>query len=488
MKNQRKGQDVKHLGIELGSTRVKAVLVDDDLKTIAAGSHVWENRFEDGVWTYHADEFVPALQHAYAELKADYAAKTGETLTTVDSMGISGMMHGYLPFDAEGRQLAPFRTWRNTITGEAAKQLSEAFNFNVPERWSVAHWAQAILNGEAHVARVARLNTLAGYVHFLLTGQFTLGVDEASGMFPIDPATNDYDATMLAKFDRWASEKGVGGSIATKLPRVRVAGEDAGTLTAEGAKLLDPDGDLQPGAVACPPEGDAGTGMVATRCLTPGTGNVSAGTSIFAMIVLEKPLTGWYPEIDVVMTPAGDPVAMVHCNNGSSDLDAWMRLFAEVGETLGATFSTGDLYDRLFSAALKAAPDCGGVTVCNFVSDEPLAGAKAGPGVTRTPDSALTLPNFMRASLTAICATLKIGMDLLKNREGVSVRELAGHGGVFKTPGVMERVMGETLGVPVKTLATAGEGGAWGVAALAAYRRARHDGAASTLEDFLASR
>ncbi|MCQ2389410.1 MAG: ATPase [Kiritimatiellae bacterium] len=478
---------MKHLGIELGSTRVKAVLVDDALETIAAGSHGWENRFENGVWTYHADEFVPALRHAYAELKADYAAKTGETLSEIDSIGISGMMHGYLPFDAAGRQLAPFRTWRNTITGEAAGILSEAFRFNVPERWSVAHWAQAILNGEAHVPQVARLNTLAGHVHFLLTGRFALGVDEASGMFPINPATKTYDAAMLARFDAWAAERGVSRPLADLLPAVCVAGEEAGALTAEGARLLDPAGDLRPGAVACPPEGDAGTGMVATRCLKPGTGNVSAGTSIFAMIVLEKPLSGWYPEIDVVATPAGDPVAMVHCNNGSSDLDSWMRLFAEVGETLGAEFTTGDLYDRLFSSALKASPDCGGVKVCNFVSDEPLARAKAGPGVSRAPDSALTLPNFMRASLTAICATLKIGMDLLKDREGVSVRELAGHGGVFKTPGVMERVMGETLGVPVKTLSTAGEGGAWGVAALAAYRRFRAAGGVATLDAFLSA-
>ena len=454
------------LGIELGSTRIKAVLIDGERRVLASGSHTWENRWEDGYWTYSLEDAQTGLQAAFAALAADVSARYGVRLEHLAAIGVSGMMHGYLPFDAEGRQLAPFRTWRSTTAAKAAEILTRELNFKIPIRWSVSHLYQAVIDGRPEVPRIAHLTTLAGWAHERLSGEKVLGVCEASGMFPIDPATCDYDAAMVAKFDALA--KTGCWRLKDVLPRVRVAGQDAGTLTPEGAKWLDPTGTLQPGARMCPPEGDAGTGMVATDAVEPGTGNVSAGTSVFAMVVMDRPLSRPYPQLDVVATPFGKPVAMAHCNNGTSDIDAWMRVFAEVGETMGVKFDTGDLYAKLFGKALEGAPDCGGIDVCNFVAAEPLAGATEGcPSVRRRGDSDFTLANLMRAQLRAVASTLKIGMDILTEKEGVRIVKLTGHGGYFKTPGVGEKIMSEVLGTPVTTLATAGEGGAWGIAVLA---------------------
>ena len=456
------------LGIELGSTRIKAMLVSPGRKALAQGSFQWKNRFENGYWTYGLDEAVKGLQAAYAELAADVKARYGCPLRRVAAFGISGMMHGYLPLDADGRQLAPFRTWRSTTAREAGEELSKAFGFHVPTRWSVAHLYQMVLEGAPEVKDIRHLTTLAGWVHARLTGRHVVGLCEASGIFPVDPETRTYDARMCELFDAKVAALGrdVPWKVADILPQALSVGCDAGRLTHEGARLLDPSGVLEPGAATCPPEGDAATGMVATDALMPGQGSVSVGTSVFAMVVLERPLTGWYPEIDVVATPEGRPVALVHCNNGSSDLDAWMRLFGEVAEVSGGR--RDGLYSTFFRMALKGESDCGGIEVRNFVAAEPLAGVREGrPSVARRPDANFTLANFMRASLVAIASTLKIGLDLLRGREGVRIDGLVGHGGLFKTPGVMEAVMSDVLGVSVTTLSTAGEGGAWGIAALA---------------------
>lgn len=474
------------LGIELGSTRIKAVLAGPDGSVLASGAHDWENRFEDGYWTYHLDDVWTGIQDAYARLAADYKARYGEELRQVGALGVSAMMHGYLPFDAAGRQLAPFRTWRNTATGEAAAILTERFGFNIPQRWSIAHLYQAMLQGEAHVKDLAYLTTLAGYVHWQLTGEKVLGVGDASGMFPIDSAACDYDTGMLASFDELLARAGLPFTLRQVLPKVLAAGEDAGCLTPEGARWLDPTGSLAPGAPLAPPEGDAGTGMAATNAVAARTGNVSAGTSVFAMAVLEKPLSRVYPEIDMVTTPAGRPVAMVHCNTCTSDLDAWVKLLGQMAEAAGAKLAKPDLYDLFYQKALEGAPDCGGLVNFNCYSGEPVLGLDEGrPLFVRRPDASLTLENFARAQLYSTMAALKLGMDLLFEKEQVRLERLLGHGGLFKTPMAGQKLLAGALRVPVSVMASAGEGGPWGMALLALYRlRCMQDGAPA-LEDWL---
>ena len=464
------------LGIEFGSTRIKAVLVDENCKPVAQGDFTWENRQENGIWTYPLAEVWQGMQHTYAALAADVLAKYGQPLTTVGCIGISAMMHGYLAFDKSGKLLVPFRTWRNTMTGAAAEELTAAFGFNIPQRWSVAHLYQAMLNREEHLPQLDFFTTLAGYVHWQLTGRKVLGVGDASGMFPIDSATGGYKAAMLAKFNTLAAGRGYAVDIAALLPAVLSAGADAGTLTAEGAKLLDPSGTLQPGVPFCPPEGDAGTGMAATNSVAPRTGNVSAGTSIFAMVVLEKPLSKVYPEIDMVTTPDGAAVAMVHCNNCTSDLNAWVDLLAESATLCGAEIDKGTLFAKLFNESLKGAPDCGGITPVNYISGESVTHLDAGaPLLLRRPDSAFTLANFMRANIYSAFATLAMGLEILK-KENVAVDTLFGHGGIFKTPGVAQRYLAAVAGTPVTCMETAGEGGPYGMALLAAYRLHRAEG------------
>lgn len=472
------------LGVEFGSTRIKAVLIGADHAVLASGSFSWENRFENGVWTYGLDEVWQGLRASYAQVKSQVQKDYGVQLTTVGSMGFSAMMHGYLPFDANGEQLAPFRTWRNTITEDAACALTELFGFNIPQRWSVAHLYHAIAGGEAHVGQIAFLTTLAGYVHWKLTGVQALGVGEASGMFPIDSAICDYDREMLQKFDARVAEFGFTKPLASILPKVLQAGEQAGVLTEDGALLIDPSGELAAGIPLCPPEGDAGTGMVATNSVAPLTGNVSAGTSIFAMAVLEKPLSRVYPEIDMVTTPTGAPVAMVHCNTCTSDLDAWVRLFAQTFAAAGQSMPKAALYDMLYEQALEADADCGGLLSYNYYAGEPVTGLKNGkPLFVRSADAHLTLPNFMRSLLYSTMATLRIGMDLLFEQEGLTLSRLCGHGGLFKTKRVGQKLMAGAMHTPVAVMETAGEGGAWGIAILAAFMRRKAQG--ETLESYL---
>ena len=468
------------LGIELGSTRIKAVLVDETGLPLASGSHTWENKLENGVWTYDLADAWRGIADCYRSLKKDVQEKYGVTPTSFTGMGISGMMHGYLPFDAEDRQLVPFRTWRNTMTGPAAERLTALFGFNIPQRWSIAHLYQAILNRQAHIPAVRRLTTLAGEVHYRLTGRHVLGVGEASGMFPIDPATGTYDADMLAKFDAFTSS--LPWKLRDLLPDTLSAGECAGHLTEEGARLLDPEGDLLPGIPLCPPEGDAGTGMTATNAVAPRTGNVSAGTSIFSMVVLEKPLSSVYPEIDVVATPAGMPVAMVHCNNGTSDMNAYVNLFGEVLNLMGCSADMGELFTKLYQQSLEGQPDAGGVTVYNYLSGEHTTGFDEGrPLIVRRPDTPLTLADFMRAQLYSTLASLAAGMRILES-ENVAIDRLMGHGGFFKTPGVGQRYLAAATNSPVWVMESAGEGGPYGMALLALYM-AKHE--SSTLEKFL---
>ena len=470
------------LGIELGSTRIKAVLIGEDHTVLANGSFSWENRLENDRWTYHLDDAVRGLQESFADLAADVKGKYGVELTTIGAIGISGMMHGYLALDKEDKQLAPFLTWRNTNTPEAAGQLTELFQFNVPLRWSISQLYQAILNGEDHVPQVDYITTLAGYIHYLLTGKRVMGVGEASGMFPIDSTIMDYDQTMLDQFDTLIADRGYGWKIRDILPKVLVAGQDAGCLTAEGAKLLDPTGKLQPGIPMAPPEGDAGTGMVATNSVDACTGNVSAGTSIFSMVVLEKKLSKLYRDIDMVTTPSGRPVAMVHCNNGASELDAWMRMFGEILTAVGANVSTGELFGKLFGESLKGDADCDDVTLFNYISGEPVTGLNDGrPLLVRRKDSKLTLANFMRSQIYSIFASLAVGHRIL-DAEQVRIRRLTGHGGLFKTPGVAQKYMAAALNAPVTVMKTAGEGGPYGMALLASYvLRAKE----ITLEEYL---
>ena len=475
------------LGIEFGSTRIKAVLVGPDLAPIAQGAFDWENRLEDGVWTYHDDEIWAGLRAAYAALASDVERKYGVWPERLAAIGFSAMMHGYLAFDAEGKLLVPFRTWRNTITGEAADELSRLLSFNIPQRWTIAHLHQAVLNGERHVPDVRFVTTLAGYVHWRLTGRKVLGVGDASGVFPIDSATLDYDARMLAAYDGLLAPRGLPWKLRDLLPEVLPAGADAGTLTEEGARLLDPTGALQAGVPLAPPEGDAGTGMVATNSVAARTGNVSAGTSVFAMAVLERPLKGWYPEVDMVTTPTGKAVAMVHCNTCTSDLNAWIELLGEAAAALGASFDKPKLYDTLFGKALEGAPDAAGLVACNYLSGEPVTGfAEGRPMFARPPDAKLRLGDFMRAHVYSAIATLRLGMDILFQKENVALDSLLGHGGLFKAPVVGQQLLADALGVPITCLSTAGEGGPWGMALLAAYRAEKADGEA--LEAFLARR
>lgn len=475
------------LGIELGSTRIKAVLIDDTYSPIATGSYTWENDLVDGVWTYPLEKAVTGVRSCYRELRENFESKFGQKLTTLGAIGISGMMHGYLVFDKDGNQLAPFRTWRNTITGPAAAELTELFRFNIPQRWSIAHIYQAILNGEPHVKDVARLTTLSAYIHSLLTGENAMGVGEVSGMFPYDDETGDFDAARLAQFDELVAPYGFPWKLREILPQVRRAGESAGCLTAAGAAILDESGTLQPGIPFCPPEGDAGTGMVATGAVLPRTGSISAGTSSFSLQVLERPLKNYYPEIDVVATPAGKTVAMAHTNTCTSEIDAWVNLFADVLRAAGQEADLGQLYPLLYRKALEGAPDCNGIIAFNYFAGEPLTATETGrPMLLRLPDSKMTAANFMRSQLYGAIATLKIGMDMLHREEQVESDRLLGHGGFFKTPGVGQQILADALNVPITTMETAGEGGPWGMALLAAYSQQKQQD--ETLEDYLQNR
>ena len=475
------------LGIELGSTRIKAVLIDSSYKVIASGSWDWENQLENGVWTYSMEQVREGLQGSYKALKEDVKEKYGVTLTKIGAIGISAMMHGYLVFDKDGKLLAPFRTWRNTMTAQAASELIELFQYNIPQRWSIAHLYHSILNGEAHVADIDFMTTLAGYIHWQLTGEKTIGVCEASGMFPIDPATKQFNAKMLDQFQALIADKNYSWKIIEILPKVQSAGEVAGRLTEAGARLLDPEGDLEPGIPCCPPEGDAGTGMAATNSVRPRTGNISAGTSVFAMIVLEHELKKVHEELDMIMTPDGSPVAMVHCNNCTSDLNAWVGLFKEFAETFGMEIDMNDLFGKLYNKALEGDADCGGLLAYNYFSGEHLTGFEEGrPLFVRTPDSRFTLANFMRTHLFTCLGALKTGLDILFKEEGVEADEVLGHGGLFKTKGVGQKIVAAAMDVPVVVMETAGEGGAWGIALLADYMKERKDG--ESLGDFLADR
>lgn len=472
------------LGIELGSTRIKACLIGDDpSEVIASGSHEWENQLVDGVWTYALDDVWSGLQAAYADLVADIRRSYDVEPTGFAAIGISAMMHGYLAFDASGDLLTPFRTWRNTTTGDAATELTGLFGVNIPLRWSIAHLHQAVRDAEPHVPHIASLNTLAGYVHERLTGRRVLGVGDASGMFPIDSTTLDYDADFVARYDRLVQDSPLPLPLRDLLPEVLVAGRPAGELTSEGAALLDPSGALQPGAVFCPPEGDAGTGMVATNAVAPRTGNVSAGTSIFAMVVLERPLQHVHHELDVVTTPAGDPVAMVHCNNGASELAAWATMFHRFAEAAGLAVDIDTTYDVLFKEALNGAADAGGLLAYNHLAGEPIAGLTEGrPLFVRTPDSRLNLANTMRAHLYGVFGTLSLGMQVLAE-EGVKLDRMSAHGGMFRTAGVAQRFLAAALDAPVEVSESAAEGGAWGVAVLAAFAASGDSDLAAYLRD-----
>jgi len=458
------------LGIELGSTRIKACLIGDDPGTVlAVGAHEWENRFVDRVWTYDLEDVWSGIRAAYADLVADVRRRYDVPVAALGAVGVSAMMHGYLAFDAAGALLVPFRTWRNTSTGVAAAGLTEAFGTNIPLRWSVAHLYQAVLDREPHVPDLAFVTTLAGYVHWQLTGRKVIGVGDASGMFPIDASTLDYDAALLARFDGLVADAAPGLRIAELLPEVQVAGRPAGELTVDGAARLDESGTLHAGAPFCPPEGDAGTGMVATRSVAPRTGNVSAGTSIFAMVVLERPLAHVHHELDLVTTPAGDPVAMVHCNNGASELAAWAEMFGRFAAAAGTPITPDAVFETLFREALAGEPDAGGLLAYNHLAGEPIAGLDEGrPLFVRTPESRLTLANVMRAQLYGVFGTLSLGMRVLE-AEGVELDRMFAHGGLFRTAGVAQRFLAGALDAPVAVGETASEGGAWGIAVLAAY-------------------
>lgn len=458
------------LGIEFGSTRIKAVLIDADNNPIAQGSHEWENQLIDGIWTYSLEAVWFGLQDCYRALREDVNSKYGVELKHLAAIGISAMMHGYMPFDNQGTLLTPFRTWRNTNTGEAAAILSKLFDFNIPLRWSISHLYQAILNGEEHVSEIAFLTTLAGYIHWQLTGEKVIGIGDGSGMIPVDSTTKDYDAGMVEKFDAILAEKQLPYKLEDILPKILVAGENAGHLTEEGARRLDISGNLEAGVPMCAPEGDAGTGMVATNAVKMRTGNVSAGTSSFSMIVLEKGLLKPHEMIDMVTTPDGSPVAMVHCNNCTSDLNAWVGIFREYTELLGVEVDMNDIYGKLYNNALKGDADCGGLVSYNYFSGEPITGLQEGrPLMVRSMGNKFSLANLMRAHLHAAVVCLKIGNDILFNEEKVKVDRITGHGGLFKTPGVGQRILAAALNSPISVMETAGEGGAWGMALLAGY-------------------
>lgn len=476
--------DKTYLGIELGSTRIKAVLIAPDYTSIASSDYGWENKYKDGYWTYDIEDVWTGLQSVFASLAQNIKNEYGVSLKRVASMGFSAMMHGYIALDKDNNLLVPFRTWRNTTTGKAASELTEKFNFNIPQRWSIAHLYQAMLNDEKHVKDISFLTTLVGYIQYMLTGKKVLGIGEASGMFPIDSEINDYNNKMLDIFDGLASD--MPWKIRDILPKVLNAGEDAGVLTPEGAKLLDPTGTLEAGIPLCPPEGDAGTGMVATNAVAVRTGNVSAGTSIFGMIVLEKALSKVYEEIDMVTTPTGKPVAMVHCNNCTNEINAWANVFKDFLVSIGQTPDMNKIFTAMFTEALNGETNAGGLLLYNYLSGEPITGLTEGrPLLARTPEGKLNFANFMRAQLYSALATLKIGMDILEN-ENVAIDKLLGHGGYFKTPVVGQRLMAAATNAPVSVMQTAGEGGAWGMAILAAYMSQKAEG--ETLETYLDSK
>ena len=472
------------LGIEFGSTRIKAVLTDLDHKPLAQGSHAWENRLENGIWTYSLDDIWGGLQSCFADLCADVERQYGEKLTSVGAMGVSAMMHGYMAFDSEGSLLVPFRTWRNTITEEASELLTKEFSFHIPQRWSIAHLYQAILGGEEHVGRISYLTTLAGYIHWQLTGEKVLGVGDASGMFPIDSATCDYNTSMVEKFDALIADKGYPWRLRDILPESLPAGESAGELTEEGAKKLDPTGTFRAGVPFCPPEGDAGTGMAATNSVEKRTGNISAGTSVFSMVVLEHDLSRAYPELDLVTTPDGAPVAMVHCNNCTSDLNAYVGLFREFARATGQEISDDELFSTLYRKALEGDADCGGLLSYNYFSGESITGFNEGrPLFVRRPDSRMNLANFMRTHLYTALGALKWGNDILRKKEHVEADFFFGQGGFFKIRGVGDRVMAAALDTEIRLMETAGEGGPWGQAILAAYMLQRDEN--ETLPEYL---
>lgn len=472
------------LGIEFGSTRIKAVLVGEDNAPIASGSHDWENRYENNIWTYSLEDIWTGLQDSYAKMAAEVREKYGAELRTIGAIGFSAMMHGYMPFDRNGELLVPFRTWRNNITEEASCKLTEVFGYPIPQRWSIAHLYQAILNGEEHVGNIAYLTTLEGYIHWKLTGRKVLGIGEASGMFPIDIASADYNPHMLAQFEELIADQHFSWKLRDILPEVLVAGEQAGTLTEEGARLLDVTGTLTGPIPLCPPEGDAGTGMVATNSVAKRTGNVSAGTSVFAMIVLEEELSAVHPEIDLVTTPSGHLVAMVHSNNCTSDLNAWVGLFKEFAEEMGIHADMNRLFSVLYNKALEGDPDCGGLLSYCYFSGEHITGFEEGrPLFVRSPESRLTLANFMRTHLFTCLGALKVGLDILFKQEHVKVDKILGHGGLFKTRGVGQRILAAAMNAPVSVMETAGEGGAWGIALLASYMLNQDEN--QTLEDYL---
>lgn len=472
------------LGIELGSTRIKAVLIGEDNVPIASGAHDWENSLINNIWTYSLEEVWTGIQDSYKKMAEDVKKQYGVTLKTIGAIGFSAMMHGYMVFDKEGKLLVPFRTWRNNLQEKASEELTKLFQYHIPQRWSIAHLYQAILNNEAHINDIAFQTTLAGYVHWKLTGQKVLGVGEASGVFPIDLNTKDYNKHMIDQFNELAEVKKLSWKLGDILPKVLSAGENAGTLTAEGAKLLDVSGELQAGIPLCPPEGDAGTGMVATNSVAKRTGNVSAGTSVFAMIVLEKELSKVYEEIDLVTTPTGNLVAMAHSNNCSSDLNAWVGLFDEFAKAMGMEVDMNKLYGTLYNEALKGDAECGGLLAYGYLSGEHITGFEEGrPLFVRSSESKFTLANFMRVHLFTALGALKIGLDILLKQEGVKLDEILGHGGLFKTKGVGQKIMAAAINVPVSVMETAGEGGAWGIALLASYML--NKSANETLEEYL---
>ena len=458
------------LGIELGSTRIKAVLIDQENKPIAQGSHTWENQLVDGLWTYSIEAIWSGLQDCYADLRTNVKNAYGIEIETLAAIGVSAMMHGYMPFNKKEEILVPFRTWRNTNTGRAAAALSELFVYNIPLRWSISHLYQAILDNEAHVNKIDFLTTLAGYVHWQITGEKVLGIGDASGMLPIDPTTHNYSAEMVAKFNKLIAPKEYNWKLEEILPKVLSAGENAGVLTPEGSKKLDASGHLKAGIPVCPPEGDAGTGMVATNAVKQRTGNVSAGTSSFSMIVLEKDLSKPYEMIDMVTTPDGSLVAMVHCNNCTSDLNAWVNLFKEYQELLGIPVNMDEIYSKLYNIALTGDTDCGGLLSYNYISGEPVTGFADGrPLFVRSANDKFNLANFMRTHLYASVGVLKIGNDILFNEEKIKVDRITGHGGLFRTKGVGQRILAAAINSPISVMETAGEGGAWGIALLGSY-------------------
>ncbi|MRX71534.1 ATPase [Bacillus lacus] len=474
------------LGIELGSTRIKAVLIDSDFKTISSGSFEWENQMQDGFWTYNSADIIRGLGAAYSEMRQKVEQQYEITISSIGSIGFSAMMHGYMAFDHAGELLVPFRTWRNATTSAAAKELTDLFQFNIPERWSIAHLYQAVLNEETHISRIDYMTTLAGYIHWLLTGKKVIGIGDASGMFPINEVTKNYDENMLQTFDKVIGAKGCTLNMKNILPTVLLSGESAGELTEAGAKILDISMNLQPGIPLCPPEGDAGTGMVATNSVRKRTGNVSVGTSVFAMIVLEKDISQVYPEIDLVTTPSGSPVGMVHANNCSSDLNAWMALFREVTEAVGQKADNDTLYSLMLLKALEADPDGGGLLSYGYFSGENITGMEEGrPLFVRSPESHFNLANFMRTHLFTAFGALRIGMEILTSKEHLAIDTILAHGGLFKTPVVGQKLIAAALDTPVSVMETADEGGAWGMAVLASYLINRQE--QESLEEFLDS-